>query len=51
VVIVSADASPGQTQRLLAAGAQEFMPKPLDVRKLLDVVDAALTVKERPPTG
>jgi signal transduction histidine kinase/ActR/RegA family two-component response regulator len=39
VVILSADASSRQIQRLLAAGAQAYLTKPLDVGTLLKVVD------------
>jgi PAS domain S-box-containing protein len=39
VVMVSADATPGQVQRLLAAGAREYLTKPLDVTRFLRVVD------------
>ena len=42
VVILSADASPGQAQRLLDAGAQAYLTKPLDVRRLLAVVDESV---------
>jgi CheY-like chemotaxis protein len=42
VVIISADATPGQIQRLLSAGALEYLTKPLDVRRFLDVVDTTL---------
>ena len=42
IVIVSADATPGQIQRLLSAGAAAYLTKPLDVRQLLAVVDDAL---------
>jgi CheY-like chemotaxis protein len=42
VVIVSADATPRQTQRLLAAGARAFLPKPLEVRDLLRLLDEVL---------
>jgi signal transduction histidine kinase len=41
VIIVSADASPGQAQRLLSAGAAAYLPKPVDVRELLRHVDEA----------
>jgi signal transduction histidine kinase/CheY-like chemotaxis protein len=41
VVILSADATPGQVQRLLAAGASEYLTKPIDVRELLRVMDQA----------
>ena len=41
VIIVSADATPGQAQRLLSAGAAAYLPKPVDVRELLRHVDEA----------
>jgi PAS domain S-box-containing protein len=42
VVMVSADATPGQVQRLLAAGATAYLTKPIDVRNLLRILDQAL---------
>ena len=39
VVILSADATAGQSRRLIAAGAVAFMSKPLDVAELLRLVD------------
>jgi signal transduction histidine kinase/ActR/RegA family two-component response regulator len=39
VVILSADARPGLTTRLLEAGARAFLTKPLDVGELLRVLD------------
>jgi signal transduction histidine kinase/CheY-like chemotaxis protein len=42
VVIVSADATPGQTQRLLAAGASAYLSKPFNVGELLRIVDDLL---------
>ena len=41
VAILSADATPGQERRLLAAGAQKYLTKPIDVRELLAFLDAA----------
>ena len=41
-VIVSADATPGQIERLLAAGAQAYLTKPLDVHQFLAVLDDTL---------
>jgi PAS domain S-box-containing protein len=38
VVILSADASPAQLQRLCAAGAAGYLTKPIDVQSLLDTV-------------
>ncbi len=38
VVIVSADATPSQIDRLLAAGACSYLTKPLDIKELREVV-------------
>jgi signal transduction histidine kinase/AmiR/NasT family two-component response regulator len=43
VVIISADATPRQVERLLAAGAHDYLTKPLQVRRLLELVDEALS--------
>ena len=40
VVILSADASDNQIKRLLAAGAYAYLTKPLDIPKVLEVLDA-----------
>jgi PAS domain S-box-containing protein len=42
IAISSADATPGQVERLLAAGADQYIIKPLDVESLLRIVDSAL---------
>jgi CheY-like chemotaxis protein len=42
VVVVSADATREQEERLLATGARAYLIKPLDVRYFLHVVDAVL---------
>ncbi len=39
VVMVSADATPGQVERLLAAGAADYLTKPIDVAHLLRLID------------
>lgn len=41
VVVVSADATPGQVERLLAAGATAYLTKPINVRELLTIVQSA----------
>ena len=46
VVILSADATPGQTSRLLAQGARAYLTKPLDVRELLTLIDDTLRSRE-----
>jgi CheY-like chemotaxis protein len=40
--MISADATPGQIKRLLAAGATDYLTKPLDVRRFLEVVATSL---------
>ena len=42
VVMVTADATAGQVQRLLSAGATAYLTKPLDVAMLLGLVDEML---------
>jgi signal transduction histidine kinase/ActR/RegA family two-component response regulator len=42
VVVVSADATVGQQQRLLAAGATAYLTKPYEVKELLRIIDDAL---------
>lgn len=46
VVVISADATPGQTERLLASGARAYLTKPLDVEKFLAILDEALQERE-----
>jgi CheY-like chemotaxis protein len=43
VVVLSADATARQVERLRAAGAQEYLTKPLNVRRFLALVDDVLT--------
>jgi signal transduction histidine kinase/ActR/RegA family two-component response regulator len=50
VIIVSADATPGQVGRLLAAGAYAYLTKPLDVREFLQVLDQLLAPTEVLPS-
>jgi CheY-like chemotaxis protein len=51
VVIVSADATAGQRQRLLTAGASAYLTKPYEVQELLRVIDEALAASavQHPP--
>jgi CheY-like chemotaxis protein len=42
VVIHSADARPSLIQELLDRGVRAFLPKPLDVRELLGLIDTVL---------
>ena len=43
VIVLSADATPGQVRRMVAAGARAYLTKPLDVRQLLTHIDQALS--------
>jgi hypothetical protein len=42
VVVISADAIPAQIERLLAAGAQAYLTKPLDIKQFLSVLDQVI---------
>lgn len=42
VVVLSAEATPGEIKRLLAAGAEDYLTKPLDVAAFLGVLDRLL---------
>jgi PAS domain S-box-containing protein len=45
VVMVTADATIGQVQRLLSAGAAAYLTKPLDVAQLLGLLDEMLVTR------
>ena len=45
VVIISADATPGQVQRLLSAGALAYLTKPIDVREVVRLLDEAVSAR------
>lgn len=40
VIIVSADAAPGQLKRALAAGATDYLVKPFTIDAMLEILDA-----------
>jgi CheY-like chemotaxis protein len=42
VIVLSADATPGQRARLTEAGAFAYLTKPLDVKKFFEVLDRAI---------
>ena len=42
VTILSADATPGQINRLKAAGAREYLTKPLDVKQIIELLEGTL---------
>ncbi len=43
VVIISADATSGQRDKLIRAGAADYLTKPLHIKKFLQVLDQALS--------
>jgi signal transduction histidine kinase/ActR/RegA family two-component response regulator len=47
VVILSADARPTLIEQLLAQGVRAFMTKPLDVKELLELLDAVATERDQ----
>jgi signal transduction histidine kinase/CheY-like chemotaxis protein len=47
VVVVSADATPGQVDRLRAAGAETYLTKPIEVTRLLTLLDQASVQSSR----
>lgn len=49
IVIVSADATPGQIERLLAEGATGYLTKPLDLQELLTVFNSAVGATQAAP--
>src|SRR5207245_10473616 len=51
VVMISAEATAGRVDRLLAAGAHAYLTKPLDVKKLLVLLDEILEAREPEPAG
>ena len=42
VIVVSADATPRQIERILQAGAQKYLTKPFDVREFLTLLDECI---------
>jgi signal transduction histidine kinase/ActR/RegA family two-component response regulator len=51
VAIVSADAMPRQVQRLLSSGAVDYLTKPIDIHRLLALVDDAVARAKAQDTG
>ncbi len=46
IVVLSADATPGQLKRFRDAGADEYLTKPLDLKLLLNLIDVYLGDKD-----
>lgn len=47
VVVISADATAGQIQRLMAAGAHAYLTKPIDITEFFHVIDETIRGRER----
>ena len=47
VVVISADATRRQIQRLMAAGARNYLTKPLDIGEFFRVIDEAMGSPDR----
>ena len=43
VVVLSADATPSQVERLMKGGAQAYLTKPLDLRRFFEVLEQVMT--------
>jgi signal transduction histidine kinase/FixJ family two-component response regulator len=48
VIALSADATPGQIERLMQDGAADYLTKPINVQKFLDVLDRTLNSTTQP---
>jgi CheY-like chemotaxis protein len=46
VIVLSADVSPTQIERMLQAGASNYLTKPFEIKRLLCLVDEALAVSK-----
>jgi signal transduction histidine kinase/CheY-like chemotaxis protein len=44
IVILSADATTGEIRRLKAAGANQYLTKPLDISSFVDAIESALSI-------
>ena len=47
VVMISADATPGQIQRLIVAGANDYLSKPFNIAHFLRVLDECIALSEQ----
>jgi CheY-like chemotaxis protein len=51
VIVLSADASPSRIERMLQAGARNYLTKPFDIKRLLCLVDETLETAAQPVTA
>lgn len=50
IIVLSADISPSQIEKMLQAGARDYLTKPFEIKRLLCLVDEALAVGAKSPT-
>ena len=48
IVMISADATPEQVERLRRSGANDYLTKPIDVHRFLALVDATAPLRIEP---
>jgi PAS domain S-box-containing protein len=46
VIVISADATRGRIERLTTMGVLDYLPKPLDIKRFLELLDACLKEKD-----
>ncbi len=44
--MISADATRGRIERLTTMGVLDYLPKPLDIKRFLELLDACLKEKD-----
>ena len=47
VIVISADATRGRIERLLGMGVLDYLPKPLDIKRFLQLLDTCLSGMDR----
>jgi len=48
IIVLSADISPSQIEKMLQAGARDYLTKPFEIKRLLCLVDDALAAEPKP---
>jgi len=48
IIVLSADISPSQIEKMLQAGARDYLTKPFEIKRLLCLVDDALAAEAKP---
>ena len=50
IIVLSADATPGQVRRILAQGAAGYLTKPFDIQEVLAALDRVVRARPKKPT-